>query len=120
LGDAGVDEAAAFGGGSAGAFVVGAADVNGVLESAMFDGELGDEAGGGGGDAGGVIIVCGLRGGRALVSEGEASFAAFGGVDEAAVWVSLDAEGEDKVADGDMWEPYWEMDCCRCLALTTL
>ena len=101
--NASVYEAAAFGGGGARPFVVCTANIDGVLEGAVLDGELGDEAGGvgGGGDAGGVVVVCGLRGGGALVGEGEAGFAAFRSIDEAAVWVSLDAEGEDKVADGD-------------------
>ena len=40
-GDAGEDESATFGGWFAGAFVVCSADVNGVLEDAVFDGQLG-------------------------------------------------------------------------------
>ena len=43
-GYAGVDEAATVFGGGAGAFIVGAADVDCVLEGAVFYGELGDEA----------------------------------------------------------------------------
>jgi hypothetical protein len=37
----------------------------------------------------------------AFVGEGEAGFTAFGGVEEAAIRVSFDAESEDEVADGD-------------------
>ena len=37
----------------------------------------------------------------AFVGEGEAGFAVFGGVEEAAIRVSFDAESEDEVADGD-------------------
>lgn len=99
-GCASVDEAVALRGWSVGAFKVGTADIDGVLEGALFDGKLGDEAGGvGGGDAGGVVAVGGLGVEGSPIGEDEASFSVFWGFEEATVRVGFDAEGEDKVAE---------------------